>query len=911
MRNAVARVCLFSAVTACRTAPLPPATPSPAPVEPMPTAAKPPPAAADEIPKLRLPRTFVPTEYAARLEIDPAKLTFGGEITLTGTIAERAQVIWLHGRGLSITSSVATRDGASVQLAVTPRGEDLLELRPATPLPPGTWALALAYTGTLTEIETAGAFRQVAGGASYVMSQSEAVFARRIFPCFDEPDNKVPWTLTIDAPKGNIAVANTPVAKQTPLANGSVRFEFEKTLPLPSYLIAFGVGPFDIVDAGKTKRGVPVRIVTMKGRAADAAYAAKTTAHIVDLEDEWFGIPYPYGKLDMLTIPITVGFGAMENPGLITMAETLMLFDPKKLSWAQRELYVSVAAHEIAHQWFGDYVTMSWWNDIWLNEGFASWMGDKITEKFDPGWREELSELDTRLTALDADSIVSARKVRQPIDVPDDINNAFDRITYRKGATVLNMFEAYVGADVFQRGVRDYLKAHAFGNATSEDFVAAISTAAKQDIAPAFSSFLEQAGAPEVSTTLVCGKGGAPHVELSQERFVPPGSPPAAASSPWIVPVCVAYERGGKRAEACTLLSAQTGTLALDTKTCPRWLYANANGRGHYRGTYSVTQATALRDEAWSKLTPTERRALFFDVASAVKLTKGKLPLTLLLSLVPKMLASGDRFSIDDATAAPLAYKRFVPDDLRPKFEGWMRMTYGPGAAKLGFAAKPTDDIDAEQSRLHLLALAGWYGREPGLVKQAVDLSATWRDLPIATRRLVLEIAADASPDLHAKLMREVKTESDRLRRKDMYAALGSVRDAKRYEAALELMLDPKVDFREASDMLEVYSSEELRQVAERFARAHEKELIAKMPRETVTGAAGLMVGLFTAGCNAATRDEAAAYVSEHFNTLSGAKRVIDQRVEAMDQCIAKRKLLEPEVRAWLSGVKLPKAAKP
>lgn len=909
MRNAVAPVAAL-ALVACRTAPLPPA-PQPAPVTPTPTAAQPPPAdTAAELPKLRLPRTFVPTGYAARLEIDPGKLAFGGEIAITGTIAERAQVLWLHGRGLSITSSVATHDGASVQLAVTPRGEDLLEIRPASPLDPGTWTLALAYTGTLTEIETAGAFRQVADGASYVMSQGEAVFARRIFPCLDEPDIKVPWTLTLDVPNGNVAVANTPVAKQSSLDAGHTRFEFEKTLPLPSYLIAFGVGPFDIVEAGKTKRGVPVRIVTMKGRAADAAYAAKTTARIVDLEEEWFGIPYPYGKLDMLTIPITVGFGAMENPGLITFAETLMLFEPQKLSWEQRERYVAIAAHEIAHQWFGDYVTMKWWDDIWLNEGFASWIGGKITAKFDPSWHEEVSELDTRITALDADSIVSARKVRQPIELPDDINNAFDRITYRKGATVLNMFEAYVGADVFQRGVRDYLKSHAFGNATSADFGAAIAAAAKQDIAPAFASFLDQAGAPEITTTLACEKGQAPRVELSQERFVPPGSPPPPATTPWIVPVCVAYEKSGKRAEACTLLSAQTGTLALDTKSCPRWLYANANGRGHYRGHYSVAQATALRDEAWPHLLPTERRALFFDVAQAVRLPRTKLPLTLMLSLVPKMLAGGDRFTIDDAADAPLAYKRFIADDQRAKFEGWVRATFGPGAAKLGFRAKAGDDIDAEQSRLKLLELAAWYGRDPDLVKQATALAASWRDLPIAIRRLVLEIATDASPDLHAKLMREVKTEPDRLRREDMFSALGSVRDARRYEAALELLLDPEVDFRESSELLEVHATEPLRQIAERFVRGYEKELLARMPRETVTGAAGLLVKLFTDGCNAATRDEVAEYVADHFHMLSGAKRVIEQDIEAMDQCIAKRALVEPELRGWLSGVKLPRAAR-
>jgi cytosol alanyl aminopeptidase len=296
-----------------------------------------------------------------------------------------------------------------------------------------------------------------------------------------------------------------------------------------------------------------------------------------------------------------------------------------------------------------------------------------------------------------------------------------------------------------------------------------------------------------------------------------------------------------------------------------------------------------------------------------VRLPRAKLPLTLMLSLVPRMLAGGDRFTVDDATDAPFAYERFIADDQRPKFESWVRATYGTGAAKLGFTAKSTDDIDAEKARSALVVTVAWYGRDPGLVKQAIEMAGGWRELPVAIRGTVLQIAADADPNIHAKLLRDVKTEPDRSRRGDMFSALGAVRDAKRYEAGLELLLDPKVDFREASDMLELWSTEAMRDVAERFARTHEKQLLARMPQDTVTGAAGLMVGLYTGGCNAATRDEVATYVAEHFSRLSGAKRVIDQKVEALDQCIARRALVEPELRGWLSGIKLakPSPAKP
>ncbi|HEY5947435.1 MAG TPA: M1 family aminopeptidase, partial [Kofleriaceae bacterium] len=700
------------------------------------------------------------------------------------------------------------------------------------------------------------------------------------------------------------------------------RFEFATTKPLPSYLVAFGIGPFDIVDAGKTKGGVPVRIVTMKGRSAEAAYAAKNTARVLDLLEDYFGMPYPYEKLDILCIPIVLGFSAMENAGLVTFVEQIVLFDPKKPSWKQRRGFVATAAHELAHQWFGDYVTTAWWDDIWLNEGFATWLGGKIVARFDPAWHEELAELDLRIGALEADSLVNARKIRQPITKLDDVYNAFDGITYTKGAAVLNTFEHYVGPDVFQQAVRQYLKSRAYGNATSENFVAAVSQAAGKDLAPAFATYLEQPGAPEIEAKLVCDKSGA-KLEVTQQRFVPTGSPEPAAQPPWIMPVCVTYERDGKRADTCALVTKPSETIALDTKRCPRWLMPTANGGGYYRARYTAPQVIKLRDEAWPLLTWTERRALYFDVVSATryrprglrkpvpKTPSGKLPLTLVLSIVPKLLAGGDRFTVGDALVVPTGMDRFVADDQRVKYEAWLRATFGPGAAKLGLIPQDSDDIDAEINRVELIRAVAWYGRDPDLIKQCVDLATNWRDVPVSMRALVLAIAADANPDLHAKLLRDIKTETDRQRREEMFSALASVRDTKRVEAALELLLDPQVDIRESSWMLLGTSSEATRKVAERFVRVHKDKLLDRLPKDAVTGMVGLMSTLFAGSCDASLRDETRTYAMASFAKLVGGERVINQSFEAMDQCIASRKLLEPELRAFLSGVKIPKPAKP
>ncbi|HEX5063870.1 MAG TPA: M1 family aminopeptidase [Kofleriaceae bacterium] len=911
------RIALTSALVLFAACPAP-STPAPqapqrpvVPVAVQPAAVKP--ADPAEMPKLRLPKTFAPSGYTATLAIDPARDGFDGVIAITGEVKEKTPVIWLHGKDLTIKKASSTT-GA---ITITPRGEDLLEVR--GDFAPGALQLDIEYSGKLDTLNTAGAFKQTVNGTPYVFTQFEALYARRVFPCVDEPDTKVPWQLTLDVPKKVIAVSNTPVVKESDVAAGH-RYEFAKTKPLPSYLIAFGIGPFDIVDAGKTKNGVPVRIITMKGRGAEAAYAAKNAGRVLELLEDYFGMPYPYEKLDLMTIPIVLGFSAMENAGLVTFTEQLVLFDPKKPSWRQRQGFIGVASHELAHQWFGDYVTTAWWDDIWLNEGFATWLGRKIVARFEPAWHEELGELDTRMGALDADSVVTARKVRQPIEKLDDVYNAFDGITYVKGAAVLNTFEQYVGPDVFQKGIREYLKARAFGNATSENFVAAISAASGKDLAPAFATYLDQPGAPELETKLTCDKSGA-KLDVTQQRFVPPGSPEPAAQPPWIMPVCVAYDRDGKRADTCTLITKQTDSIALEGKKCPRWVMPTAHGRGYYRVRYTAPQATKLRDEAWPLLTWTERRAVFFDVVSATryrprgvrkpmpKTPSAKLPLTLMLSLVPKLLAGGDRFTVGDALIVPAGMDRFVPDEQRAKYESWMRATFGPGAAKLGLTPQDNDDVDAEANRTELVRAVAWFGRDPDLVKQDVDLAANWRDLPTATRGLVLAIAVDASPDLHGKILRDVKTEQEHLRRDEMYAALAGVRDPKRVEAALELLLDPKVDIRESQWMLLGASTEATRKVMERFVRVNKDKLLARLPNDSVTGMIGFVATLFSGSCDETVRDETKRYVLANFGKLPGGERVVNQSFEAMDQCIASRKVLEPELRAFLSGVKIPKPA--
>jgi alanyl aminopeptidase len=869
--------------------------------------------AASTPPVLRLPRAFVPTAYSAQLALDPSQTTFDGSMSIHGNVAEPTSLLWLHGRHLAVHLAEARPEGGgrAVPLAIVTHA-DLLEVRASSPLSPGAWVLHFDYRGEVDELDTSGAFKQTVDGKTYLYTQFEAVYARRVFPCVDEPDSKVPWQLTLDVPAGMTAVSNTRLAGTTALPGGSTRFEFERSKPLSSYLVAFGVGPFELVEGPPTRSNVPVRLVTLAGRSADAAYSVATTTPLLDLLEDWFGIPYPYDKLDLLTIPVTAGFGAMENAGLITFAENFNLFEQKTPSWEKRHLWVAVAAHELAHQWFGNYVTPVWWDDIWLNEGFATWMESKIATSFEPTWHDELGDLDLAHKALDADRLASARQIREPVRTPDDILNAFDDITYEKGATVLNMFERYVGSEVFQLGVRQYLKSRANGNATSDDFLAAISQAAGKDLAPAFATFLEQKGAPELGAELVCPGAGPPTLLLSQQPFSWPGAPQARDDRRrWLLPVCVAYDRQGARAETCTLLDDGAASVQLDTTVCPSWVMANVDGRGYYRRRYDAAQLRLLRDIAWPKLTWTERRNVFFDVTEALRwggpssLTESPASdreLGLALSLLPLMLVKGNRFTIDDAVEFAKSLDRFVPDDLRAAYEAWLRSVFSPTASALGLMPRAGDDLDAEVSRVHLLEAAAFLGRDPALVREARQRAEHWRDLPQAIRGTVLTLAVDSDPALGSSIATAVETEPDRARRAEMLEALARVRDPERVTAALKLTSSPLLDLRESMWVLDGASTERTRRVKAAFFRANEATLIPRLPKDEVAAGTVRLGGLFTSSCDAAEREETGHYLREKFASMPGGKVTVEQMLEEMDQCIAARARIEPQLRAWLGG---------
>ncbi len=428
--------------------------------------------------------------------------------------------------------------------------------------------------------------------------------------------------------------------------------------------------------------------------------------------ETYFGSEYPYDKLDLLAVPDKSG--AMENAGAITCNEGEILLDEKRAPVEQRYAFAAYIGHEIAHQWFGDLVTMPWWDDLWLNEAFATWMEPRLVAAVRPELHPEIRALESAHTAMAADSLVSARKVRQEIADDNDIESAFDAITYDKGGAVLSMFERWIGADAFRKGVRGYLGAHRFGTASATDLLAALSTAAGRDVAAPFRTFLDQPGLPFVDASLSCE--GPPKLHLKQSRFLPVGSKGAGEPRTWQIPVCARYLDGKEIREACTLLDAATGELPLPAAACPAWVMPNADATGYYRWALAPADGKRLA-KGMSALT--ERERMSFAVSLTANFSRGAAPVgDVLDALAP--LAADPSYAVAGAPMGLLsAFGRWLEGDpLHARVETYGAALYAPVFRALGWQAKKGEP-DRSNLRQNVLAFLLFTVRDPALRREA------------------------------------------------------------------------------------------------------------------------------------------------------------------------------------------------
>jgi len=696
----------------------------------------------------------------------------------------------------------------------------------------------------------------------------------------------VPWQLTFHVPAGNVAVTNTPLVNEEPRASGGTTFRFARTQPLPSYLIAFGVGPFDFLEAKPSgEKAVRTRIVTPKGRAGEGAYAAKVTPEILGHLERYFGTPYPYEKLDVLSVPLLGG--AMEHPGLVTFNSGSILARPGEDSLRRQRGFYNTQTHELAHQWFGNLVTLAWWDDLWLNEAFATWATPRTIESAQPTWDAPIERVQGRSYALGTDSLVTARRIRQPIQSEDDILNAFDGITYGKGASVLTMVEGWLGRDVFQRGVQRHLRAHAHGNATAKDFLDALSAEAGQDVSGVLGSFLDQGGAPLVTTRLDCS-GKVPVVRLSQSRFLPLGSS-GDAKQEWKVPLCVRYGSSKGTGRACTVLEGESAELALpEAKACPTWVLPNADGAGYFRTALDTQMLGRLLSTESRQLSRAERVALIGDVQALVN--AGAMPASDALGLLPGLAGEKDR-QVFQASLELLGMLRpsLLSDARQADRQRFLRDTYGARARALGFTPRANEDEDTRLLRPMLLGIAGEQGGDAKLVAEAKRLTQQWladsKAIAPELVRTTLGIAsAHGDAALHGKLMTAMRSEKERRKREYLLDALAGFRDPALVRENLKLLLEPSGDLRETGELLfgaawDVRSRDE----AYAFVKEHYDVLAARLPEERVEGLAWTAASY----CDPVHRQEAAAFFTERMERAPGGTRTLAQVLEGMDLCIA------------------------
>jgi alanyl aminopeptidase len=555
----------------------------------------------------RLTREVEPLAQSIELTLDPAKDDYTGRVIIDLLANEPFTSFRLHAQGPAITTATLTSaDGQVTPLAaaVTEARLGLVTLTAPAPLGLGNYKLTLDFTAPYRR-DGLGLYKTVSRGDPYLFTQFEDKNARMAFPCWDEPAFKINWQLTVTLPAALEVVGNAAVARETRTGDHKT-LVFGRTPPMPSYLVALAVGPLESVPVPGLS--VPGSIITPKGQTALAAEAVRLAPPILSRLEEYFGLPYPYAKLDQLAVPEYV-YGAMENAGLITYTDRLLLMDPEKPSFSQRRTLASVMAHEMAHMWFGDLVTMAWWDDLWLNESFADWMCTRIIEHQYPEFRMHLQQSREIKGAMRSDALPSITAIRRPVTATTDLAQLADELTYSKGKAILNMVENWIGPAQFRAAMRAYFLQHRWGNTVANDLWAAFSATSGSDITGMLAGFIDKPGVPLVALSLTADG----QLRLEQRRFTNLGDTPLPGQ--WQIPVVLTWSKGGALRRERILFKETAQVVSVPGLATADWIYPNADESGYYRWSLSPELNARLAAKA-AALTPIERVGLLDNTSA-------------------------------------------------------------------------------------------------------------------------------------------------------------------------------------------------------------------------------------------------------------------------------------------------------
>ncbi|MBW2444852.1 MAG: ERAP1-like C-terminal domain-containing protein [Deltaproteobacteria bacterium] len=823
----------------------------------------------------RLDRSVVPRRYELDLTVDPRKTRFHGTVGIDVELSRPTRVIRLHAEALSFAAVRITQGGQVQAARAVPGRNGGMALVVERELAAGPARLEIDYAGAFPE-HGHGLYRVEEEGRWYAFTQFQPISARRAFPGFDQPEFKTPFHVKLRVPREMTAASSGPMVSR--VTRGPERiFLFDETKPIPTYLLALAVGEFDELPVPGDGRGrPPLRMLTPAGRGPLASYAAERTPAILDWLVDWFGRPLPFAKLDQLAVP-EFTFGAMENVGLVTYREARLLLDPVHAT--QRDhLWTNVTiAHEISHMWFGNLVTLPWWDDVWLNESFASWMQTKVIDSLYP-------ELEAGLQVA-----------------------AHTQWVYGKGGAVLRMVEAWVGEAAFQEAVRGYLDDHAYGSGGTPELLAALDRSSGKDVTGVVGGFIDRPGTPLVSAELVCdGEGaGTATLELSQRRYLPAGR--RDDSKPWSFPLCVRWdagagEEGAPEAEStCFQVEAASHAFRLPAEGCPSWVHPNVDELGYYRWSLPEAELLALTRTHLDRLTLRERLALPGNLRALLE--AGEIEVEAYLDGLLALSADPHRRMAEAIVPGLNGLSRVVDEAEHEPFAKYVRRVLGPYLDRIGVEPRAGEPNDATLLRSRLVRAIAGEGRDPMLRARAraavaALLAGDTTAYTAEELRVFLPMGSwDADAAHWGQLLAALQSTKSPTLRRNLLAALGSFDDPELVKRSLRLVLDGTL---RASDWSTVAGS--IRRPAHpgawAFIESHHAALVERLGP---VAAAGLprMAGSF---CSRREHDAVEAFFKRQ-PPVPGRKRNLDLTLEDIERCAEARETVGGPLQVWLAAL--------
>jgi puromycin-sensitive aminopeptidase len=792
----------------------------------------------------RLPRDVAPETYHVHIIPDLNRAIFRGEEIIEVVLEKGRSSIQVHAAELEIDrAEISVRPAApgeplltieAVEFITHP-GRETIELKFPRTLKPGRYNLNIAYHGEIRK-KLRGLYAAQSGNRRYAFTQFEAADARRCFPCFDEPDFKARFTFSVTVRSGLTVISNNPVRRTDHNTNGTTTWHFTQTPLLSTYLCAIGVGELESEEQ-RHLGTVPVRVWHVPGKASMASFALDTAIASLQRLERYFGIPYPYDKLDLVAVP-DFEAGAMENAGAVFFRETLLLVDPHSITAAEQKRVAEVIAHELAHMWFGNLVTMKWWDDLWLNEAFATWMAFKIIDEWKPEWRMWNNFEPHRAAALSMDALTNTHPIYADVSNAAEATENFDAITYEKGASVVRMLESYLGEAKFQKGVRAYIENNREGNAVAADLWRALEKASGQPVEKIADTWITQAGFPVVSFSRE--EAEAPgELSVRQEKFRASPLVKKAGATSWPLPMVIKLPRAGRGAKSERgLIQKARDTFTLKGDQTPDWYYGNADEGGFYRPLHDDACLAELTAHFQEYLEPVERMGLLNHQWAIVR--AGQAPLASFLDLV-EACRDEKEHEVLDTLAGPLG---FLDDQVvemagnqgRARFHQWLGSIFGAGRTALGWDADPDEAQEKALLRGSLFRIMGVLAEDREIGEEAATRLDAYLDDPTTldanlADSFVNVVARDGDYERFTRMRAAIEFMRTPQERRRLQLALADFRQTRAVEQGLAMSLTPEIPTQDVGFLLIRYLSNRVaRPAAWAFVQKNWEEIAGRLP---------------------------------------------------------------------------------